>query len=215
MEGEGLRPILIVIAGPNGSGKTTLTEQVWSDDWVEGCKYVNPDNIARDVFGDWNSPEAILKAANYADAERETCLAERRSLIFETVLSQKNKVEFIARAAAAGYFIRLFFVGTDDPSINAARVAARVYDGGHGVPIDKIIDRYFKSIANCARLARHVDRIYVYDNSIDDSDPRLLFRGSDGRVAKIYGHVSDWALPIIKALSDDDDDDDAPNGPPV
>jgi hypothetical protein len=26
-------------------------------------EYLNPDDIARDRFGDWNSPEASLKAA--------------------------------------------------------------------------------------------------------------------------------------------------------
>jgi len=49
---------------------------------------------------------------------------------------------------AAGYFVRLFFVGTDDPSINAKRVAMRVIEGGHDVPIGKIISRYAKSLAN-------------------------------------------------------------------
>lgn len=212
---EGSRPVLIVIAGPNGSGKTTLTEQVLRNDWVAGCKYVNPDIIARDMFGDWNSAEAVVKAANYAEGERETCLGKRESLIFETVLSRRDKLEFMARAAAAGYFIRLFFVGTDDPSINAARVASRVYVGGHGVPTEKIAERYSKSIANCVRAARHVDRVYVYDNSVENTSPRLLFRGVCGRIAKIYGQVNDWAAPIAKALSDDCDDDDTPRGPPI
>ncbi|MET0790120.1 MAG: hypothetical protein ABW061_01240 [Polyangiaceae bacterium] len=30
-----------------------------------------------------------------------------------------------------GYFSRVFFVGTSDPRINAARVAGRVMQGGH------------------------------------------------------------------------------------
>ena len=47
------RPRLIVIAGPNGAGKTTLTERVLAHEWLEGCEYVNPDQIAQTVFGDW------------------------------------------------------------------------------------------------------------------------------------------------------------------
>jgi predicted ABC-type ATPase len=58
-----LRPKLIIIAGPNGSGKTTFTNQVLRHDWSEGCLFINPDEIARTDFGDWNSPEAIIKAA--------------------------------------------------------------------------------------------------------------------------------------------------------
>ncbi|MDZ4251477.1 MAG: hypothetical protein U1A72_02770 [Sulfuritalea sp.] len=33
--------------------------------------------------------------------------------------------------------------------------------------IPMIIGRYFKSIANCAAVAREVDRLYRYDNSVD------------------------------------------------
>lgn len=68
-------------------------------------------------------------------------MREGRSLAFETVLSMPDKLDFIARARSAGFFVRLFFVGTDDPSINAKRIALRVMEGGHEVPIGKIISR--------------------------------------------------------------------------
>jgi predicted ABC-type ATPase len=41
------KPNLIIIAGPNGSGKTTITEQILKHQWVEGCVYLNPDEIAK------------------------------------------------------------------------------------------------------------------------------------------------------------------------
>jgi hypothetical protein len=35
-----------------------------------------------------------------------------------------------------------------------------------------------------------VDRAYFYDNSVDDTSPRLIFRVKDGEVVKEYGeHV--------------------------
>ncbi len=74
----------------------------------------------------------------------------------------------------AGFFIRLFFVSTASPTINAERVANRVLNGGHDVPIPKIISRYDKSIANCKLLAPIVDRLYVYDNSVEDVDARYF-----------------------------------------
>jgi predicted ABC-type ATPase len=46
---------LLVVAGPNGSGKTSVTDKILKHIWIEGCEYINPDNIARDVFGDWNA----------------------------------------------------------------------------------------------------------------------------------------------------------------
>lgn len=50
----------MVIAGPNGAGKTTVTVQLRKDRWSDGVEYLNPDDIARDRFGDWNSPDAVL-----------------------------------------------------------------------------------------------------------------------------------------------------------
>ncbi len=69
------------------------------------------------------------------------------------------------RAKEAGFFIRLFFICTNDPSINAQRVALRVMEGGHDVPIQKIINRYYRSIANCIEAVSIVDRAYflVYE----------------------------------------------------
>ena len=116
MSDEILRPRLIVVAGPNGAGKTSITEQLLRHEWMGGCEYVNPDYIARDEFGDWNAPDAIRKAAVRAEEVRERCVREWRSLAFETVLSMPDKIDFIQRAKQAGFFVRLFFVGTDNPA---------------------------------------------------------------------------------------------------
>jgi predicted ABC-type ATPase len=148
------RPILIIIAGPNGSGKTSITNEILQHDWVENCLYINPDNIAKETFGDWNSSEAILNAAKLSTQMREDCISAGKSLIFETVLSAFDKVEFIQKAKDKGYFIRLFFVGTESPTINASRIAQRVMKGGHDVPISKIISRYSKSISTHASFQK-------------------------------------------------------------
>jgi predicted ABC-type ATPase len=195
------KPKLLIIAGPNGSGKTSVTSKILKHTWIEGCEYINPDNIARNIFGDWNSPEAVLKAAQYAAKQRETCIANGRSLIFETVLSAPDKISFIKKAKDTGYFIRLLFIGTDDPQINAARIALRVMDGGHDVPIPKIISRFSKSIINCAILASIVDRLYVYDNSIDNAFPELLFRANNGQLIKQYAALHDWADIIFQTIN--------------
>ena len=192
------KPVLIVIAGPNGSGKTTITSKILRHEWLEGAVYVNPDQVAQDRFGDWNSPEAVLQAAQYCEEQREACLRQGKSLIFETVLSSDGKVDFIRRAHKAGYFIRIFFVSTAHPTINAARIAQRVMEGGHDVPINKIISRYQKSILNCKRVAAIADRVYVYDNSVDEAESRLLFRMTDGQPFKRYtDDIPLWAQTII------------------
>ncbi len=195
-----LKPRLIVVAGPNGTGKTSITEQLLRHEWMDGCEYVNPDFIARDEFGDWNAPDAVRQAANMAAERREQYLREARNFAFETVLSMPDKIDFIQRAKQAGYFVRLFFVGTDDPSINAKRVALRVMEGGHDVPISKIIARYTRSLANCSQAVRIADRAYIYDNSVDQAPARLLFRASDGKLGKRYSNINSWACEILREI---------------
>lgn len=198
MRRPGHKPILIVIAGPNGSGKTTVTSQLLQSDWIEDAVYVNPDNVAQEKFGDWNSQDAVLNAARYCETLREDCLKNNRSLIFETVMSAPDKLDFIRRAKEAGYFVRVFFISTENPAINAARIARRVMKGGHDVPITKIVSRYVKSIANCASIADEVDRLYVYDNSAENKKLKPLFRLTNGVLGKLYvENVPEWARNIL------------------
>jgi predicted ABC-type ATPase len=190
-----------VVAGPNGSGKTFITSELLIHQWMANCVYINPDEIAQHQFGDWNSPEAVLKAAKQAQSLREDCLTQGKNFAFETVLSSPDKVEFLRQGAAHNFFIRLFFVATSSPTINAARIALRVMTGGHDVPISKVISRYTKSIANCETCASFVDRAYIYDNSVDNEMPRLLFRAKNGKIEKTYGrNIPEWAASIKGAL---------------
>lgn len=192
------KPELIVIAGPNGSGKTSITRKFLHHEWAEGTIYINPDLVANDVFGDWNSQYAVLKAANYCAELREQCLRDKVSFVFETVFSAEDKIDFLIRAKEAGFFIRVFFISTSHPSINASRIAKRVMEGGHDVPIRKIISRYTKSIENCVTIAPLVDRLYVYDNSVNDHDAKLLFRLSNGVVGKLYtDKIPLWAKGML------------------
>jgi predicted ABC-type ATPase len=194
------KPRLIIVAGPNGAGKTSITEQLLMHQWMRGCVYINPDLIARDEFGDWNCRDNVLKAARRAEEIRETCLRDGASIAFETVLSTQNKIDFIQRAVQAGFFVRMFFIGTDDPSINAKRVALRVMAGGHDVPIAKIVARYERTMVNCVSAIKLAHRAYIYDNSVDDAPARLLFRTVDGQLIKTYGQINPWAREIKNAL---------------
>ncbi len=189
-------PRLIVVAGPNGSGKTTITDKLLRHEWMQDCVYINPDFIAKDDFGDWNSVEAVIKAANHAKAIREDCLSSKKSMAFETVFSTPEKLEFLQRAKNAGFFVRLFFICTNDPTINAQRVAERVMDGGHDVPIPKIISRYYRSIAYCHQAVTQVDRCYFYDNTETNADPVQIFRVVDGKIAKVYNDFVPWTRTI-------------------
>ena len=193
------KPTLCVVAGPNGSGKTTTTVQLLNNEWTADSLYINPDNIAQEMFGDWNSPEAVVKAAEHATQLRYECLEQNRDFVFETVFSSAEKLEFLQKAKEAGFFIRLFYVCTSDPAINVARITQRYLNGGHEVPISKVISRYYKSLINATKAISFVDRAYVYDNSIDNQLPRLLYRTTEGRLFKQYvEEIPEWAGMLLK-----------------
>lgn len=192
------RPTLCVVAGPNGSGKTTTTIQLLNNEWAADSLYINPDNIAQDTFGDWNSPEAVLKAAEEATRLRYECLDEKKDFVFETVFSSQEKMEFLKKAKEAGFFIRFFYVCTLNPSINVARITQRFLNGGHEVPISKVVSRYYKSLINAEEAISFVDRAYIYDNSVDNQLPRLLYRTTDGKLFKRYtDDIPEWAQLLL------------------
>ena len=194
-----LRPVLCVVAGPNGPGKTSTTEKLLANEWTADSLYINPDNIAQEEFGDWNSRDAVLKAAQKATQLRYDCLENRRSFVFETVFSSQEKLDFLLKAKEMGFFIRFFYVCTENPEINILRITQRYLNGGHEVPISKVISRYYKSLALAAQAISFVDRAYIYDNSRNNELPRLQYRTSNGILCKKYvDEIANWALPLVQ-----------------
>jgi predicted ABC-type ATPase len=167
-----------MIAGPNGAGKTTLTRWL-RESGVEFSEYVNPDDIARELEGPYGT--RVAQAQIIADQRRDACIEGKRSFSFETVMSHPSKVEILARARVAGFFVRLFFVGTDDPRTNIERVALRVAEGGHDVPEDRITARWHRTMQFLHQAIEASDEAFVFDNSVTRpfaGGPRLVFRRS-------------------------------------
>lgn len=167
-----------MIAGPNGSGKTTLTRWLRERD-IDFGKYINPDDIADQLKGSYK--QRTMEAQKIADQRREACIEAKESFTFETVMSHPSKIDILARAREAGFFVQLFFVGTDDPQTNIERVALRVAQGGHDVPEDKIATRWKRTMGQLSEAIRSSDQVFVFDNSAAgtvETIPRLVFRRS-------------------------------------
>jgi len=112
-------------------------------------------------------------ASGISDYIRTSLLSQKRSFSFETVMSSMDKVAFMKQAQSFGYRTYLYYVATKDPQINVSRVAARVKKGGHPVPEDKVVSRYFRSLDLLAGAIIHSNRAYFFDNSEEGRD--LLF----------------------------------------
>lgn len=157
------KPMLIVYAGPNGSGKSTVLSHL--DRFGE---YTNADEVVA-ATGMSN-----IDAAKFVDAKRYQAIKEHRDFSFETVLSSPYKMDLLRAAKQQGYFIKCFFILTNNPELNVARVRARVSQGGHDVDPVKIKERYWRSLANIKELLTLCDILHVYDNTLNE--PRRIIR---------------------------------------
>lgn len=128
-------------------------------------------------------------AAIAADFIRHQCLKRGETFTFETVLSHPSKIDFLKSAQNSGFSNYLYFICTVDPEINIGRVAKRVKEGGHAVPEDKIVERYYSSLANLPELIKVTHRTFLFDNSslnneeyikpiaeIEDAEKLTLYR---------------------------------------
>ncbi len=194
-------PVLVVIAGPNGSGKSELTRQLVRLDYFGGTGCINPDDIAATMPGGWHNPDNFLPAAREAEALRQDYLAKRQSLAFETVFSSTGKLDFVRDAANAGYFVHFLYICTDDPKIQAARVCARVMQGGHSVPIEKIISRYFKSLDLAAQVLPYVSLAHFFDNTPDLSASKVVMEATPlQRSASLIKEAPLWMAGVLDQM---------------
>jgi predicted ABC-type ATPase len=184
-EDGGRRPVLIALAGPNGAGKTTFYEAHLRGTTMP---FVNADVIAREGGLD------PYVAASAARGVREVLVAARESFVFETVLSDPagEKVEFLRRAAGAGYRVVLCYIGLDSATLSIERVAMRVLKGGHDVPDAKLRARYRRSLRNLARAIRALPEVRVYDNSDLSARFREVARFEQGLLARLAERPPAW-----------------------
>ena len=128
------------------------------------------DEVAELRFNDGKlSFHGVLVNAYYAsvaaDFIRQKLLDAGITFTFETVMSSPDKIAFLKKAQERGFRTYLYFIATEDPAINISRVENRVKLGGHPVPHDKIITRYYRSLDLLVEAVRYSDRAYIFDNS--------------------------------------------------
>jgi predicted ABC-type ATPase len=154
-------PRLYVFAGPNGSGKSTVTNGLYTRLDSLPALYINADEIA--TKHNMNPHDA----ADEAERQRKEALLKGLSFVMETVMSTRNKIDFLRKAKSAGYYVHLEYLTTQDPDINIARVRNRVLAGGHDVPAEKVSVRYHRSMSLLKEALGIVDTARVYNNSFE------------------------------------------------
>jgi predicted ABC-type ATPase len=152
-------PTLTVIAGANGSGKSTLTKQL-----DRPILLIDPDAIAKEL-NPIDPASAAIAAGRQALALSQQYIQSESSFVVETTFAGNTYIKLMREVKSRGWLVVLMYIGLDNPNMNVLRVADRVELGGHDVPIDDILRRYDRSLANLGKAAKIVDKLILYDNS--------------------------------------------------
>ena len=185
-------PRLWVFAGPNGSGKSTVTSKTIH---IAPGVYINADMIGSNLGC---SPR---DAARIAEETREYYLARNEDFTFETVLSTNRNLDLMRRAKKQGYEITCFYILTNNPEINIARVKKRVRQGGHDVPKEKVQNRYFRCIHLLPSLIPICDHLLIFDNTGEkkSGEASVIVHAENGKIIEIFPNLI-WSETNIKKL---------------
>ncbi len=161
---------LYIIAGCNGSGKTTASFTILPE--VLDCKeFINADEIAKGL-SPFQPENVAMQAGRIMLARMDELLQKGETFAFETTLATKSYKQKIEWAQANGYEVTLLFFWLRNVAMAKERVAQRVAEGGHSIPLETIERRYHNGIANLfAIYIDMVDICYIFDNSEGERTP--------------------------------------------
>ncbi|MBE0473101.1 zeta toxin family protein [Rhodoferax sp.] len=160
------KPVFYLLAGPNGAGKSTLYKAlVLTGAIPDAAEFVNADLYEAEHLQHIAQPQVRSEQARlWANARRAALLEAGQSFVSETVFSHTSKLALIEEAQAQGFFVMLLVVALDQPAHLLARVAQRVAEGGHPVPVERILARYPRTLANLTQAVRLADAAVLYDS---------------------------------------------------
>tara|TARA_R100000789_G_scaffold3086_3_gene6770 strand:+ start:10024 stop:10791 length:768 start_codon:yes stop_codon:yes gene_type:complete len=134
-----------------------------------------------------------------ADFLRHRALLEKKSFTFETVMSHPDKAELLKYAQQIGYRTYLYFIATEDPEINIYRVKNRISQGGHAVPNDKIVERYYRSIDQLPKAIQYANRAFLFDTS--EAQSKYFCSCENGKIVQLEViDIPAWFQEIIDKI---------------
>ncbi len=174
--------ILYIIAGANGSGKSTLATELLPS---ENLAFLNADDIAKEICPK-NIESVKIKAGKIVLKKLENLLNSEKSFAIETTLAGKNHIKTIRKAKELGYQIVLIYSYLDNPILCENRIKIRVLNGGHDIPKEDIIRRFYRSKKNFW---------YLYKSLVDEWN--LFYNGTTE-----YILVAQYANREIRTFSE-------------
>jgi predicted ABC-type ATPase len=171
-------PNLYIIAGCNGAGKTTASFTILPE--VLNCyEFVNADSIAAGL-SPLNPASVAFEAGRIMLNRIKQLLNDGKDFAFETTLATRSYVGLIKKAKLKGYKITLLYFWLSSPELAISRVAKRVSLGGHNIPVDVVVRRYYRGLFNLVNLYQNLCDVWmVSDNA--ELNPKIVANGVNGK----------------------------------
>jgi len=165
------------LAGAAGAGKTTFYESK--------LKSVFPFLL-----------KASASPLEQADTNRERTrlLKERESFVY---LGTAIDSQIIREARDAGFDVKVFYVGTEDPNLNMGRVLVRVNNGGAFASLARISDDYAQCIKQLPEVKKMADDLMLFDNTSHGRGHRLVAHFHSGELMKLARSVPKWGQKLF------------------
>ena len=136
----------VIIAGPNGTGKTTFVSEYLP---VSGAGYISADAIAATMVSTPGEFHKIRVRAGRSFLEKiQRLIQSEVNLVIEVTLAGRGFRRIIHQLKNSGYTVVIVFLLLKSPEVCIARVRNRVMAGGHDVPEEDIIRRFYRSKRN-------------------------------------------------------------------
>jgi predicted ABC-type ATPase len=175
---------LIIIAGANGSGKTTFSRQVLAE---TGFEFLNADEIEKELA------VSKLQAGKEFFIRLDKFIETETSFVLESTLSGNYLVKTIEKVKIKGYFIRIVYVFLESPEDCIQRIKLRVKLGGHFIPDEDVIRRYYRSKSNFWNTYKNLAESWVMIyNSTDNAPQRIAIGKGDNFVVEIENLFQDF-----------------------
>jgi predicted ABC-type ATPase len=172
---------LYIISGPNGAGKTTASYSVLPK--ILQCKeFVNADEIARGL-SPFNPESVSIEAGRLMLNRIKELLSRNESFSIETTLSTRSYFRLVEKAHQQGYEVTLLFFWLKSPEQAMERVAERVSKGGHNIPQDIIVRRYYEGIYNLFNIYMSIVDTWVLVNNSETPRSIIASGGKDQELA--------------------------------
>jgi len=160
-------------------------------------EFVNADEIARGL-SPFNADGAAFAAGRLMIERMRDLLRAGRSFAVETTCSGRTQVSILQRCKVEGWRVTLLYLWLPSPQAALDRVARRIREGGHGIPDDVVVRRYWAGLNNMRHLYLPLaDVAAIYDNS---DTGRILIAERTPDTSLVVHDAARWAF-IEKATA--------------